>query len=322
MAENTKITWAHSTFSPVRGCRHAILPDGTTSPACNAGPGCYAESMAKRNPATLGEWGADRLRAFGGESYWKQPVKWNADAEKAGERRRVFCASLADIFEGTDVGGVESRTDIRADYLPMLTRLWALIEATPWLDWLLLTKRPWNFAAWTSAHGCPANVWAGTTVENQAAADDRIAYLLRVPATVRFLSMEPLFERVDLDKLWCHNCETDEHVSFEPPAQPWCSECDSEVGGAGWLDALAGPRQAGCNWIIVGGQSGPNAAALDMDAVRDIVRQCSDAGVSVFVKQLGSRWAKGNGSATRAGTNPSEWPEELRVQEFPEVPRG
>lgn len=323
MGENSKISWTHHTFSPVRGCRYAVLPDGSSSPACT---GCYAESMSKRNPATLGEWGADGARVFGGESYWKQPVKWNADAEKAGERRRVFCASLADIFEGEDRDGVELREGVRPDYVDMLTRLFDLIRATPWLDWLLLTKRPWNMARWAAEHGCPPNVWAGTTVENQAAADDRIAYLLRVPASVRFLSMEPLFGRVDLSPWmgsWsCFSCDYrgyETKSGEDEDSHCYCPDCGT-ADGDGFGMAANDPRiKAHLSWVIVGGQSGPGAGVLDVAAVQDILNQTGEAEIPVFVKQLGSEWARANGSATRAGTDPSEWPAELQVQEFPHV---
>lgn len=282
MGENSKISWTHHTFNPVRGCRYAELPDGSPSPACEQGPGCYAESMSKRNPATLGEWGPSGARVFASESYWRQPVKWGADAEAAGERRRVFCASLADIFEGAAGPHKEARDCTRPDYLSMLARLFDLIRATPWLDWLLLTKRPWNAARWPAYEGkaWPDNAWIGATVENRAAALDRGAWLCRVPARVRFVSMEPLFEDVD---------------------------------GRGTF------RPDKVNWCIVGGQSGPGAAPFDMDVARSIVAQCKAGGIPVFVKQLGSAWAKANGSTTRAGTDPNEWPVDLRVQEFPHV---
>lgn len=311
--ENSRISWTDHTFNPVRGCRYAELPDGSPSPACEQGPGCYAESMSKRNPATLGEWGADGARVFGGESYWKQPMKWNADAEKAGERRRVFCASLADIFEGEDRDGVELREGVRPDYVEMLWRLFDLIRATPWLDWLLLTKRPWN-AVWWAQDGeeenrlygkgpwtWPENVWIGATIENQSAWDDRAHHLLSIRATVRFLSMEPLFGPVSMEQFLAD--ETDELID----------DGFNEIPESERLHAR------GIQWVIVGGQSGPGAVPLDLDAVRDVVRQCEEAGVPVFVKQLGSEWAKANGSATRAGTDPSEWPAELQVQEFPHV---
>src|SRR4051794_38669367 len=89
MATETKIQWTHHTFNPWRGCQKV-------SPGCAH---CYAEQLSLRNPKVLGEWGPDGKRVIASESYWRLPLKWNRDAHKAGERRRVFCASLADVFE-------------------------------------------------------------------------------------------------------------------------------------------------------------------------------------------------------------------------------
>lgn len=295
MGALSKIGWTDHTFSPVRGCRHAILPDGTTSPAC-AGPDgkvvCYAETMSHRNPATLGVWGADGARSFGVESYWRQPGKWNADAEAAGVRARVFCASLADIFEGADVDGTESRDAIRPDYLPMLTRLWALIRATPCLDWQLLTKRPWNMERWVRENGCPGNTWAGTTAENQAGANDRVPWLIKIPALVRFVSVEPMSGPVSLAPRW---------MGWEPRPRE-----NPEVS-----------RMLNLQWVIVGGASGSGADRLNIGYARTLVAECVDAEVPVFVKQLGSAWAHTAGCPTRAGTDPSRWPTGLAIQQFP-----
>lgn len=287
MGRDSKISWTDHTFSPMRGCRHAVLPDGTTSPAC-AGPDgkvvCYAETMSHRNPRTLGEWGAHGHRAFGTKSYWRQPLAWNEEAAAAGVPARVFCESLGDLFEGRDVDGVEQHDGPRPDYLPHLERLWRLMGDARWLRWLLLTKRTRNALLAAERFGWPATAWAGATVECEAATH-RIADLLRIPARVWFLSMEPLVEAVDL---------------------------------APWLDPGRRGDRPAPTWIIVGGMSGAGAPMLDLDAVRRIVDQCRRWGAVPFVKQLGSAWAKANGSATRAGTDMGEWPDDLRVQGFPD----
>lgn len=188
MAENSEISWTHHTFNPHRGC-------------CKVSAGCkncYAESLSRRNPNTLGVWGPNGTREPASDEYWGHPPKWNKAAQASGERHRVFCASLADIFE-------DASTCLNFDAYAVVeasrARLWPLIEATPHLDWLLLTKRPQNImamvpAAWKEAF--PSNVWVGTSVEDQAAADERIPYLLSVPAKVIFLSCEPLIGPVDL----------------------------------------------------------------------------------------------------------------------------
>lgn len=279
MGSDSKIGWTHATFNPVRGCRYADL-NGAPSPACTS---CYAEGMGARNPAVLGEWGPTGRRVFASEAYWGQPLKWNADAEKEGQRRRVFCASLADIFEGADVGGVESRIDVRPDYLPMLDRLFDLIVRTPHLDWLLLTKRPHLMAAWWKADQeaakvlgreawWPANAWAGTTVENQAAADERIPHLLRVPAAVRFLSVEPMLRAVDLSGY------VEENLVRRAAGRLRRGLCP-----------LSGSAErARVSWVIAGCESsGPRLGArpTNLAWLRSLRDQCSAAGVPFFLKQ-------------------------------------
>lgn len=214
MGANTKIQWCHHTWNPWRGCTKV-------SEGCRH---CYAESMSKRNLKVLGQWGPNGTRVIASESMWREPVKWNKAAEQAGERHRVFCASLADVFEGEDTMPANCVPIVRAARL----RLMETINSTPWLDWLLLTKRPENIMsvvhelsddldrtrpldaggtdrdrvegmmhAWLNGRS-PGNVWLGVSVEDQKAADERIPHLLKVPAAVRFLSCEPLLGPTDL----------------------------------------------------------------------------------------------------------------------------
>lgn len=266
MAENSNIEWTHHTFNPWRGCTKV-------SAGC---ANCYAETLSKRNPATLGEWGPKGKRVMAAESYWKQPLKWNTEAEKAGERRRVFCASLADVFED------------RPELVEPRMRLFDLVIQTPHLDWLLLTKRPENIGKlvppdWKKRF--PVNAWAGTSVEDEKTAHQRIKYLLCVPSVVRFLSMEPLLSHVDLDPPLCQYCwDGDIDTSGDPP---WCTDCDSEAVYGHWLDSCADAIQAGINWVIVGGESGPNARPMHPDWVRSIRDQCQEKHVSFLFKQWG-----------------------------------
>jgi protein gp37 len=134
-------------------------------------------------------WGRSGLRRSVSDDYWRQPLKWDKEAQRSGERRRVFCASMADVFEG------------RADLHAWRERLWPLIEKTPHLDWLLLTKRPQNverMVPWTKEW--PPNVWLGTTAENQKCADSRVPKLLAARARVHFISAEPLLGPVTFRK--------------------------------------------------------------------------------------------------------------------------
>lgn len=175
MAKDSRIEWTHHTFNPWWGCVKI-------SPACAH---CYAETWAKRLGAKI--WGRDAPRRFFNDDHWRHPIRWNAEAERDQARRRVFCASMADVFE------------IRAELNDWRARLWPLIELTPWLDWLLLTKRPQNIqrmAPWRDKW--PTNVWLGTTAETQKHADIRIPHLLDSPARIHFISAEPLLGPLSL----------------------------------------------------------------------------------------------------------------------------
>lgn len=167
MGENSKIEWCDHTFNPWVGCT-------PVSAACDF---CYAENWAKRTgQANL--WKGDRRRTSAVN--WAQPLKWNREAAAAGMRPRVFCASLADVFDN------QALEEWRED-------LWKLIRETSHLDWLLLTKRPQNIAKmlpddWNGGY---ANVWLGMTAEDQLQYDIRWGHLGRITARVRFISYEP-----------------------------------------------------------------------------------------------------------------------------------
>ncbi len=182
MGDKTTISWCDFTFNPWWGCVRV-------SEACR---NCYAESTDARNMLREGShWGVKAPRRFFGDTHWNEPVKWNRKALEAGVRRRVFCASMGDVFED------------RVDLAPHRVRLWELIRATPALDWLLLTKRPENFDVmlpWgmrLPSHQAPwSNVWLGVTAEDSEHVIDRIAILRRQPAAVRFVSCEPILELI------------------------------------------------------------------------------------------------------------------------------
>ena len=231
MAKNSQIEWTHHTFNPWWGCRKV-------SAACD---NCYAESWAKRTGQEL--WGARAPRRFFGEVHWTEPIKWNRDARIAGKRERVFCASMADVFERRSILNVER------------SRLWKLIEDTPNLDWLLLTKRPQHVSTMTPWHDdWPRNVWIGTSIENQRIAEQRLPFLLKINAAVRFLSCEPLLGALDL-RTWFHR------RGYRP-----------------------------IDWVIAGGESGPNSRPMHPDWATGLLRQCQDAGVPFHFKQWG-HWA-------------------------------
>lgn len=321
MGERSQIEWTHHTFNPWWGCQRV-------SPGCEH---CYAETFSKR--VGLKVWGPESAgieRRFFGDKHWNEPRRWNAAAERAGERHRVFCASMADVFED------------RADLAPHRARLYGLIRETPHLDWILLTKRPenirrlWREAAIDAFNGADSfgpfgNIWLGTTAEDQPRADERIPHLLacRDLSPVLFVSYEPAIGPVD----W---------------RQPWVRGLD----GTRWGDTPATDRATYAelvDWIIIGGESGPGARPFDVAWARSTIEQGRAAGTAVFVKQLGARavdseWRAGRYApedhrslaavgalglpkgATppnlvllrdRKGGDLAAWPEDLCVREYP-----
>lgn len=244
MAENTKIEWADHTFNPWVGCQVAS-PDGCAN--------CYAADWAKR----YGRDFAQRTRTS--EANWKQPLKWNAQAAREGRRFRVFCASLADVFDNQVP--VQWRRD-----------LFDLIEVTPHLDWLLLTKRIgtarslYASAYLNSARRWPANAWLGATVVNQAEADRDIPKLLDTRVRGLFLSVEPMLSPIDL-----------RFGSMRGIDAPGADE-------RGFVHRRAG---ALIKWVICGGESGPRARPMHPDWARSLRDQCAAADVPFLFKQWG-----------------------------------
>ena len=251
MAENTKIEWADHTFSPWMGCTKV-------SPACD---NCYAETLMDKRMGKV-VWGAGQPRVRTGVKNWNLPLKWNREAERTGVRPRVFCASLADVFD--NAVDPQWRED-----------LFDLIAATPNLDWLLLTKRignvgnmlpvPFDF----DKHF--PNVWLGATVVNQDEADRDIPKLLDVPAAKRFLSIEPMLGAVDLGLCDCDN---------------------GSVAGPGGAGGVTCPKCSGTggrtlDWVIAGSESG-SGARRDPNMVSWVASlrdQCVNAGVAFLWKQ-------------------------------------
>jgi protein gp37 len=241
MAENSKIEWTTHTFNPWVGCTKV-------SPACDH---CYAEGWAKRT-GQAGLWAGERRRTS--VANWRLPYKWNNAAPLDAPRPRVFCASLADVFDN------QVPEEWRRD-------LFWMIRETPNLDWLLLTKRPQNIRKmlpdnWADGY---SNVWLGTTVENQEAADRRIPPLLATPARVRFLSCEPLLGPVSLR--WMSGYDYKAHQALGE--------------SVGQYDAISG-----LHWVICGGESGPGARRIEEAWAADLKRQCADAGMAFFMKQM------------------------------------
>lgn len=317
MGQDSKIEWTDHTFNPWIGCAHRQI-DGEPHPGCEH---CYAEAMMAGRWKKV-NWGPAGTRIMTSPANWAKPLAWNKAAEKAGVRARVFCASLADVFEDwqgsilshrvihdpacPENGNQESefhpglwhRDDIgiceAGDTTPGLIRgerlatmddlrrkLFQLIDATPWLDWQLLTKRPENIRRMWPRHidggdnpklwsvelgerdgdrgSIPRhlrNVWLGTSVSNQKTADRLIPELRasRELCPVLFVSYEPATGPVDIHR----------------------------------IPEMASRHKArGLDWWICGGESGPDARPMHPDWARTIRDQCQEVGVPFFFKQWG-----------------------------------
>lgn len=316
MGQTTPIGWTDATWNPVRGCSRI-------SPGCL---NCYAEKVAARfsdpdQPFHLFAERKPKAHWTGKvelvESHLADPLKWR-------KPRRIFVNSMSDLFH-------EELTNDAID------EVFAVMAQSPQHTFQILTKRPERMLSYLSHPDCEnaideagmyrfgwchsniegrwplPNVHLGVSVENQSTADARIPLLLKTPAAIRFISYEPALGPVNFEGLGL------------------CRD---------WRDGTAQelPR---IDWVIVGGESGPNARPFDVQWARNIIRQCRDSGTACFVKQMGSvpiaaacrqlhyEWGEGNFEyykgadfwriklKSRSGSDPSEWPDYLRVQEFP-----
>jgi protein gp37 len=344
MSAQSKIAWTDATWNPWIGC-------AKVSPGCKS---CYAENetfvRVQRSKGRELWGGKERHRTA--EATFNAPLRWNqkpwvcdncghcqtteesksACAKCVGNdsshKRRVFSLSLGDWLD-------------EAITIEWLADMLDVIRRCPNLDFLLLTKRPENWrdriekvilnctakdtddlcewlhhwqlagsdnAGVRSRHSPPQNIWIGTTVENQEYADKRIPELLKIPAVCHFVSQEPQLGPVDYSLEWLAPFkETDPMLNRTPRV----------------------------DWIIVGGESGPKARPFSIDWARQTVRQCKEAGVACFVKQIGAMPFEAPEGITpytsgpdaifcimwnlddKKGGNMSEWPEDLKVREFP-----
>jgi protein gp37 len=320
MSEQTKIQWCDSTINFWSGCTKV-------SPGCAH---CYAEALSARNLGNVGKWGKGAARKLHEAAFtnaillnkrpwvcecghWANthPPEGRLACVKCGgelHRRRIFSLSLGDWLD----------PEVPIEWL---ARMLDTIRLCDQVTWILCTKRPelfekrlaevlwyernrtgeresmdgpkFAFGDWVSEWlgGIPPkNVWLLTSVENQAMADERIPELLKIPAVVRGLSLEPLLGQVDLNT--------------------------SEKSGP----------MAPVDWLIVGGESGCGARTCNVSWLRSIISQGKEAGVPVFVKQIGANWLCDIHDDARdfkqspkhsKGGDPAEWPEYLRVREFP-----
>lgn len=269
MAENSGIAWTNHTFNPWIGCTKVSL-------GCLH---CYAEAWDQRF-GDGAHWGPGAPRRRTNVQNWNTVRKWDREAAAAGKRTRVFCASLADVFDN------EVPQEWRED-------LWKLIAETPNLDWILVTKRVGNVERMAPKGGFPKNVIILSTIVNRDEADRDMDKLVH-------LKMCGLVSKIG--------------VSYEPALGP--------VDWTPWLSHL--------DWLIIGGESdqgGAKARPFQIVWARWSIKQCQAAGVAVFQKQIGSNavesflFAEDHYFTTsdRAGADPAEWPEDLRVRQFPVI---
>lgn len=327
MSDRTKIAWTDASWNPIRAATRptSLFPDEKTGWACtkvSAGcTHCYSESLNKRLgtglPYTVGA--LEEVELFLDEETLHLPLRWR-------KPRRVFVCSMTDLFH-------ERVPDAWID------RVFAVMVDARHHTYQILTKRPERMRAYMADPETPRRIagwfkgnhrqgisgqqlstWPpefvqlGVSVEDQESADARVPMLINTPAAVRFISAEPLLGPVDLDGLWGYPGSADGEALAAWPIQ----------------------------WVILGGESGPSARPCDLAWIRSLLAQAKAAGCPVFVKQLGAvpvgnavlyeaswpahvrlAWSD-DGMATyrvrlrhRAGADPSEWPADLRVQEWP-----
>lgn len=356
----------------------------------------YWRQPLKWNRETFVQCDSCGLRSFFKENQLDSFCPRCGDPSGSEARPRVLCASLADVFEDwtgvilnskgeqlwqTKHSGYNpmnpaeveafshpamSHLDWRPAKLADLRRdLFTLIDQTPWLDWIIPTKRPENIRPmWHSRFNAEAaknwldptakefdcyrpNVWLLTSVSDQPTANDNVMALLecREISPVLGVSAEPLLGPIDFTRIatgsWAHGKHDalSGHLCGEEPDGFW-------LGGPGdWRRGKVGidwnRGSMGLDWVIIGGESGPGARPCDLAWIRSIVEQCAAAGVSCFVKQLGSVPFEDDSHITggkidmahltrlpgaamkdRKGGDISEWPEDLRVRQFPQPTAG
>jgi protein gp37 len=349
VSENSKIEWTHHTLNPWLGC--AKVHAGCTH--------CYAEkhqavNMRKGGAIPWGEVWQGGGRVVVSDSTWAHPLKWARAAAKAGERHRVFCASLGDVLEVPveapqsvvlrDPDAVARVARVRATLDEGRARLWDTIRQTAHrmvvlkggnaaapidagLDWLLLTKRPEN---WTLVpEDVRPLVWLGTSISDQETANEWVPRLLAAQGfRYRFLSVEPLLGPVVLSRwMWPTHWSWD--ARYKTPEAAMAADAFAMRR----RQALVHADAKFLDWVIGGGESGSKARHCNVEWIRDIVRQCAEAGVPCFVKQLGAlpmdeRTLRSARIGNTTGPTPlelsdpkggdwDEWPEDLRVRQFP-----
>lgn len=343
---STGIQWTDETWTPLTGCTRV-------SPGCD---GCYAFQLHDQRHVAFkrGRWDSapaqyhqpfstvqllpDRLM---------DPLRWKRP-------RRIFLTSMGDVFHEDVPDSYISQLFAVMALTPWHTYQVLTKRPERMLAWfqerwqlpsgkaenrhdqvleaafdILTFRKDGDADRFWSRDGQEAarytwplqNVWLGTTIEDPERAR-RLDVLRQTPAAVRFLSLEPLLARLDA-RSWFEDCMTCD-IHGPVPRSEWttqktCGRCMRHTMDAARATLLNRDVRPAIHWAIIGGESGPRARPCDLGWIREIVAQCRTAGVAPFVKQLGSVWAKTNGAKHSHGGEISEWPEDLRVREFPEA---
>ena len=233
----TKIQWTDKTWSPVTGCTKI-------SPGCK---NCYAERMSKRLAGRFGYPPApDNFKVTLHENKLKEPYKWI-------KSKMIFVCSMSDLFH----------EDVPDSFID---DVWDTMLISNQHTYQILTKRPERMKNWIEKHiydqAYWKNVWFGVSCENKEQADKRIPDLLQTPAAVRFISVEPMLEKINIsDLIWNQMRENDYY--FIP--------------------------SLGISWVICGAESGTGARLMNPDWARDLRDQCKNAGIPFFMKQLSKK---------------------------------
>lgn len=329
MAAMTKIPWTEVTWNPVVGCKKI-------APGCK---NCYAERMACRL-AYMGQEKYQRVTGYVNEwTHWlgdvycdksvlDKPLHWRRP-------RKIFVCSMGDLFH---------------EKVPFefIDKVMAVIALCPQHTFQILTKRIERAAeyvlqeprgeidhaildgmAYFIGRGQPYagkgltkhlkgenglwplnNLWFGTSISTQADADKNIPILLQIPAAVRFVSLEPMLERIDLTDIHPRlGLSQDVITDFTEDTKQFNEKYKKHL-----KDPLEDEQRL--DWVIIGCESGPKARLCSPEDIRDAVRQCREANVPVFIKQVP---VDCNSCHDKCSKNPKEWPEDLRIQEYPEI---
>lgn len=235
----SKIEWTDRTWNPVTGCSE--ISEGCKN--------CFARRMARRLKAMCQAKYKNGFKVTCHPESLDEPLKWK-------KPKKIFICSMGDLFH----------EDVPFEFI---NEIFYTIQDCPHHVFQILTKRPERMLKYFKEFGPPLpNVWLGVTVVNQPEANEKIPVLLRTPAAVRFVSIEPMLGAIEFD---------DGHYSDCDLYNGW--GCDCDTSDKGWLEML--------DWVIVGGESGSGARPMHSDWARDVIKQCKEAGISVFFKQWG-----------------------------------